>query len=70
VQVWDVWNVGEGRRIKKVRSHSARVSALSWNGDITCLGCHDGFILHDVRAPSPPVERRLVVGHTKEVSRR
>jgi cell division cycle 20-like protein 1 (cofactor of APC complex) len=66
VQVWDV---AAGRRITVMQRHSARVSALAWNGDAISSGSLDKYILqHDARTPSSVAERRLA-GHEQEVCR-
>ncbi|KAJ1525861.1 hypothetical protein ONE63_009053 [Megalurothrips usitatus] len=64
VQVWDV---AVCKQVNKLVGHSARVGALSWNGDLLTSGSRDKDIfLRDVRTPISVPERRLV-GHRQEV---
>lgn len=47
VQLWDADRV---KQVRQLRGHSARVSALAWNGSTLSSGGRDTTILnHDVR---------------------
>ncbi|XP_035229733.1 cell division cycle protein 20 homolog isoform X2 [Stegodyphus dumicola] len=63
VQLWDV--IAE-RRIRIMKSHTARVPSLSWNSYILSSGCRTGAIHHhDVRVAEHKVG--TLAGHTQEV---
>jgi cell division cycle protein 20 (cofactor of APC complex) len=62
----ELWDVNEGRRLRSMNGHDARVSSMDWNGHILSTGGRDSQIIHhDVR-----VRDHLVgswVGHEQEV---
>ena len=63
VQIWDA---SRSRQVRSLKSHSARVSALAWNGHTLSTGGRDSAILHhDVRVREH-LQARLV-GHEQEV---
>jgi cell division cycle protein 20 (cofactor of APC complex) len=46
----ELWDINEGRKLRKMSSHISRVSSLSWNGFILSSGSRSGLIHHhDVR---------------------
>jgi cell division cycle protein 20 (cofactor of APC complex) len=64
----EVWDVEDGKRMRVMRGHSARIPSLSWNGHTLSSGCKDGSIWHhDVRVAKHKVME--LQGHTAEVSR-
>ena len=64
VQIWDV---EEGKKMRVMGGHQARVPSLSWHGHVLSSGCRDGSIYHhDVRVAKHKVME--LVGHSAEVS--
>jgi len=46
----ELWDVNEGRRVRSMDGHEARVSSMDWNGHILTSGGRDSQIIHhDVR---------------------
>lgn len=69
VQVWDTT---ASKRILQLEGHTARVGALTWNGDQLSSGSRDRMILQrDTRSSSATsgsnADRKLA-GHRQEVS--
>ena len=63
VQIWDA---AEGRIIRTMSGHSARVGALAWNDAILSSGSHDKLIHHrDVRVPEHYIA--TLASHKEEV---
>lgn len=63
----EVWDVDEGKRMRVMGGHGARVPSLSWHGHVLSSGCRDGSIHHhDVRVSKHKVME--LMGHTAEVS--
>jgi cell division cycle protein 20 (cofactor of APC complex) len=63
----EVWDVDEGKRMRIMGGHNARVPSLSWHGHVLSSGCRDGSIHHhDVRVAKHKVME--LMGHTAEVS--
>lgn len=63
----EIWDVEEGKRMRVMGGHNARVPSLSWNGHVLSSGCRDGSIHHhDVRVARHKVME--LVGHSAEVS--
>jgi cell division cycle protein 20 (cofactor of APC complex) len=63
----EVWDVDEGKRMRVMSGHNARVPSLSWHGHVLSSGCRDGSIHHhDVRVARHKVME--LMGHTAEVS--
>ena len=61
-----IWDVDEGKRIRKMGGHNARIPTLSWNGHVLSTGCRDGSIYHhDVRVARHKVME--LMGHNAEV---
>jgi cell division cycle protein 20 (cofactor of APC complex) len=61
-----IWDVEEGKKIRVMKGHSARIPTLSWNGHVLSSGCRDGSIHHhDVRVAKHKVMELL--GHNAEV---
>lgn len=62
----ELWNVVESKLIRKMTSHTDRISTLDWNQHILASGSRDGAVhLHDVRVPNHHVG--TLSGHTQEV---
>lgn len=62
----EVWDVEEGKRMRTMGGHNARVPSLSWHGHVLSSGCRDGSIHHhDVRVAKHKVME--LNGHTAEV---
>ena len=62
----EIWDVEEGKRMRVMSGHNARVPSLSWNGHVLSSGCKDGSIWHhDVRVAKHKVME--LQGHTAEV---
>jgi cell division cycle 20, cofactor of APC complex len=62
----EIWDAKEEKLIREMTGHSARVSSLSWNGDIVSSGSKDSLILnHDIRQRRNVVSRYC--GHQQEV---
>ncbi|KAL7745900.1 type 1 serine/threonine-protein phosphatase catalytic subunit glc7, partial [Sorochytrium milnesiophthora] len=50
VQIWDA---AQGRQVRTISEHTARVGALAWNGQVITSGSRDMTLVHfDCRAPS------------------
>jgi len=63
----DIWDVERGTRLRRMKGHASRVSALSWNKHILTSGGRDAAIFHhDVRAQNHIVST-LKDGHVSEV---
>ncbi|CAL1293023.1 unnamed protein product, partial [Larinioides sclopetarius] len=63
VQLWDV---AAEKRIRTMKSHTARIPSLSWNAYILSSGCRTGVIHHhDVRVQEHHVG--TLAGHTQEI---
>lgn len=63
----EIWDVEEGKRMRIMGGHNARVPSLSWHGHVLSSGCRDGSIHHhDVRIAKHKVME--LNGHTAEVS--
>ncbi|KAL6079749.1 ubiquitin-protein transferase activating protein [Balamuthia mandrillaris] len=63
VQIWDI---NEGKKVRTLRGHLARVGALAWNGHFLTSGGRDSLILnHDVRAARHVTA--VLEKHTQEV---
>jgi len=63
VQIWDA---AEGRIIRTMSGHTARVGALAWNDAILSSGSHDKLIHHrDVRVPEHFIA--TLAAHKEEV---
>ena len=63
----EIWDVDEGKKMRVMGGHSARVPSLAWNGHVLSSGCRDGSIHHhDVRVAKHKVMELL--GHNAEVS--
>jgi cell division cycle 20-like protein 1 (cofactor of APC complex) len=63
VQIWDA---AEGRIIRTMSGHTARVGALAWNDAILSSGSHDKLIYHrDVRVPEHYIA--TIASHKEEV---
>lgn len=62
----EVWDVDEGKKMRVMSGHNARVPSLSWHGHVLSSGCRDGSIHHhDVRVARHKVME--LMGHTAEV---
>ncbi|WVR07806.1 hypothetical protein IAU60_004849 [Kwoniella sp. DSM 27419] len=62
----EIWDVEEGKKMRTMGGHSARVPSLSWYGHVLSSGCRDGSIYHhDVRVANHKVME--LVGHNAEV---
>lgn len=62
----EIWDVEEGKRMRTMGGHNARIPSMSWNGHILSSGCKDGSIWHhDVRVSKHKVME--LQGHTAEV---
>ncbi|WWC91561.1 uncharacterized protein L201_006507 [Kwoniella dendrophila CBS 6074] len=62
----EVWDVEEGKKMRTMAGHSARIPSLSWYGHVLSSGCRDGSIYHhDVRVAKHKVME--LVGHNAEV---
>lgn len=62
----EVWDVDEGKKMRTMGGHNARVPSLSWHGHVLSSGCRDGSIHHhDVRVAKHKVME--LMGHTAEV---
>ncbi len=62
----EIWDVEEGKKMRVMGGHLARVPSLSWNGHVLSSGCKDGSIYHhDVRVAKHKVME--LIGHTAEV---
>lgn len=66
-----LWDVSTSTQLRNIRSHSSRVSSLSWNngplhgGNLLSSGSRDSLILHhDMRSPRA---MNQYVGHEQEV---
>ena len=65
----EIWDVEEGKKMRVMTGHNARIPTLSWNGHVLSSGCRDGQIHHhDVRVAKHKVAE--LIGHTSEVSER
>lgn len=65
----EIWDVEEGKRMRIMAGHNARVPSLSWHGHVLSSGCRDGSIHHhDVRVAKHKVME--LNGHTAEVRAR
>lgn len=63
----EIWDVEEGKKMRVMGGHSARIPVLGWNGHVLSSGCRDGSIYHhDVRVARHKVMELL--GHSGEVS--
>jgi cell division cycle protein 20 (cofactor of APC complex) len=63
----EIWDVEEGKKMRTMTGHSARVPSMSWFGHTLSSGCKDGSIWHhDVRVARHKVME--LSGHTGEVS--
>jgi cell division cycle 20, cofactor of APC complex len=63
VQLWDV---AQGKSVRTLNGHSARVGALAWNGPLLTSGSKDSTILnHDMRIRNHIVGK--LTNHTQEV---
>lgn len=63
----EIWDAEEGKRMRIMGGHGARVPSLSWHGHVLSSGCRDGSIhQHDVRVSKHKVME--LQGHTAEVS--
>lgn len=63
----EIWDVEEGKKMRTMVGHSARVPSMSWFGHTLSSGCKDGSIWHhDVRVARHKVME--LSGHTGEVS--
>jgi len=63
VQIWDAY---QGKQIRQMRGHSARVSATAWSGAMLATGGADSVInTHDVRQREHLTGR--LVAHEQEV---
>eukprot|EP00299_Pterocystis_sp_00344_P003114 c1354_g1_i1.p1 GENE.c1354_g1_i1~~c1354_g1_i1.p1 ORF type:complete len:420 (+),score=90.63 c1354_g1_i1:450-1709(+) len=63
VQLWDA---EQGRMLRTMKGHAARVSALDWNNHILSSGSRDTNIInHDVRIANHVVS--TLSGHTQEI---
>ncbi|KAK8853075.1 hypothetical protein IAR55_003776 [Kwoniella newhampshirensis] len=62
----EIWDVEEGKKMRTMAGHSARIPSMSWHGHVLSSGCRDGSIYHhDVRVAKHKVME--LVGHTAEV---
>ncbi|WVF73161.1 hypothetical protein IAT40_007980 [Kwoniella sp. CBS 6097] len=62
----EVWDVEEGKKMRTMAGHGARIPSLSWFGHVLSSGCRDGSIYHhDVRVAKHKVME--LVGHNAEV---
>ncbi|ORX40722.1 cell division control protein [Kockovaella imperatae] len=62
----EIWDVEEGKKMRVMGGHNARVPSMSWNGHVLSSGCRDGSIHHhDVRVAKHKVME--LVGHNAEV---
>ncbi|RXK39422.1 cell division control protein [Tremella mesenterica] len=62
----EIWDVEEGKKMRVMGGHQARIPVLSWNGHVLSSGCRDGSIYHhDVRVSRHKVMELL--GHSGEV---
>ncbi|WWD03486.1 hypothetical protein V865_001538 [Kwoniella europaea PYCC6329] len=62
----EVWDVEEGKKMRVMGGHSARIPSLSWHGHVLSSGCRDGSIHHhDVRVAKHKVME--LIGHNAEV---
>ena len=65
----EIWDVEEGKKMRVMGGHQARVPSLSWHGHVLSSGCRDGSIYHhDVRVAKHKVME--LVGHSAEASLR
>lgn len=62
----EIWDVEEGKKMRTMTGHSARIPSMSWFGHTLSSGCKDGSIWHhDVRVAKHKVME--LSGHTGEV---
>jgi WD40 repeat protein len=62
----EIWDVEEGKKVRTMTGHSARVPSMSWFSHTLSSGCKDGSIWHhDVRVSRHKVME--LTGHTGEV---
>jgi cell division cycle protein 20 (cofactor of APC complex) len=62
----EVWDVDEGKKMRTMGGHNARIPSLSWHGHVLSSGCRDGSIHHhDVRVAKHKVME--LMGHSAEV---
>ncbi|WWC71848.1 uncharacterized protein I206_105807 [Kwoniella pini CBS 10737] len=62
----EVWDVEEGKKMRTMGGHAARIPSMSWHGHVLSSGCRDGSIYHhDVRVARHKVME--LVGHNAEV---
>ena len=62
----EIWDVEEGKKMRVMGGHNARVPTLAWNGHVLSSGCRDGSIHHhDVRLAKHKVME--LIGHNAEV---
>jgi cell division cycle protein 20 (cofactor of APC complex) len=64
--VVQIWDIEHKKQLRSMASHSARVSALAWNGHMLASGSRDSAIHnHDVRIQNHKIA--TMAGHTQEV---
>ncbi|PHH82322.1 hypothetical protein CDD82_6358 [Ophiocordyceps australis] len=61
-----IWNVGEGQKVRSMFGHDTRVSVMGWNKHILSTGARSGLVYnHDVRVAEHKVAE--LISHTSEV---
>ena len=62
----EIWDVEEGKKMRVMGGHQARIPSMSWHGHVLSSGCKDGSIYHhDVRIAKHKVME--LAGHSAEV---